>query len=671
MNKTNLALLMSFLIVMILQPTIILAADYELSNDNIFEKVYEGSYRETSFTITNLKKEPMTLTITRSLNLSLLVKLPEEEFVIPPESKYKYNYTIFGNLDIGEYDGFIGLKGGFEKHIPVRIQIVQKNELLVPSLLMEIKPLSKVVDIGSIMKYKVDLRNLLNSDKFNVTLTYFITKVNQDEAVFTIVEEHEISTSSSFFKQFKVPTGLSDGEYIIEVKANYLGKNSSYSTMFSVHRPLWQIRFFGLFPLWMLMLGIIFIVLMVVLYIWNQRRLEKKKKYKSLIDYSQIPKKGPRTICLGKIAETEKLAYYDLDQLMMHTLIAGSTGGGKTVSAEVMVEEALEQDVSIIVFDPTAQWSGFLRKCQNQKMINLYPKFGLKKTDTKAFNGNVFQITDARETVDIKKYIRKGEINVFTVNKLDPKEVDILISNTISQVFKANLPESSELKLIIIFDEVHRLLPKFGGSGEGFVQVERAVREFRKYGVGLILISQVLTDFIGQTKSNIANEVQMRTRDQGDLERIKMKYGGYMLQSLLKASSGTGMIENPAYNNGKPYFVSFRPLRHEHARLSDKELDEYNKYNVIIEDIEYQMEQLEGEGVDVFDLKLELKIALDKVKTGNFNMVNIYLDGLMPRIDANWEKIGKKPKKKTKEFISDEERMAEQKKAEESRTKSE
>ena len=62
--------------------------------------------------------------------------------------------------------------------------------------------------------------------------------------------------------------------------------------------------------------------------------------------------------------------------------------------------------------------------------------------------------------------------------------------------------------------------PKFGGSGQGFIQVERAAREFRKWGVGLVMISQVLTDFAGETKANISTEVQMRTRDQGDLDRI-------------------------------------------------------------------------------------------------------------------------------------------------------
>ena len=335
----------------------------------------------------------------------------------------------------------------------------------------------------------------------------------------------------------------------------------------------------------------------------------------------------------------------------------------------MLVEEALVKGVSVIVFDPTAQWSGFLRKNTDKKMFGLYPKFGLKKGDARAFNGNVRQILNARERVDIKRYMKPGEINVFTINKLDPEDADILVANTIREVFHANLPESPVLKLMVIFDEVHRLLPKFGGSGAGFIQIERGAREFRKWGVGLMLISQVLKDFIGETKANINTEVQMRTRDQGDLDRIKTKYGDYMLQSLLKSATGTGMLQNAAYNKGNPYFISFRPLFHEHARLSDEELSNYNKYNDMIDDLEYSIEALEKENIDAFDLKLELKMALDKVKSGSFNMVDIYLDGLKPRVAEQWKKLGKEPPQKRTKLVSESELREEFARAQEARKK--
>ena len=138
----------------------------------------------------------------------------------------------------------------------------------------------------------------------------------------------------------------------------------------------------------------------------------------------------------------------------------------------------------------------------------------------------------------------------------------------------------------------------------------------------------------------------MRTRDEGDLNRIKTKYGEEFLQSLVKASVGVGMFVNPAYNHANPYFINFRPILHNTRRLSDEELDRYNQYNDQVEELEYQVEQLEELKIDVFDLKMELKLVKDKIMVGNFSVVDIYLEGLKPRIVKQWEKLGKTPKKK-------------------------
>jgi len=206
---------------------------------------------------------------------------------------------------------------------------------------------------------------------------------------------------------------------------------------------------------------------------------------------------------------------------------------------------------------------------------------------------------------------------------------------------------------MLAFDEIHRILPKFGGSGSGFLQIERSCREFRKWGIGVMLISQVLSDFVGEIKANINTEVQMKTRDEGDLNRIKLKYGESYIQELIKSPVGTGMVQNNKFNNGIPYYIQFRPILHSVIRLTDEELAEYNKYNQIIDNLEYSLDQLEENKIDVFDLRLELKLSKDKVKSGNFNMVKIYLEGLTPRIDKAWQKLGKTPKQKELELIDE------------------
>jgi tetratricopeptide (TPR) repeat protein len=304
-------------------------------------------------------------------------------------------------------------------------------------------------------------------------------------------------------------------------------------------------------------------------------------------------------------------------------------------------------------------------------MLSLYPLFGMKPTMARAFNGNVRQITNALELIDVKKYIRPGEIQILACNKLDPKDIDIFVANSIREVFHANFSENPELRLLLVYDEVHRLLPKFGGSGEGFLQIERGCREFRKWGIGILMISQVLADFVGQIKANINTEIQMRTRDEGDLNRIKEKYGVEVLQGLVKASVGSGMVENPTYNRGRPYFIAFRPLLHNTQRLPDEELEKYNKWNEVIEDLDFQLQQLEELKQDVFDLKLQLKLALDKVKGGNFNMVEIYLQEVIPRTQKMWTKLGQTPKKRVIKTVDINALKEDMKKAAEERKKAE
>ena len=646
--------------------------DYEVSISGINERMKIGNYKEFPITIKNNKLETISVFFSLDGNITEFLKLSNNRVNIEYNSEKSINITFFADK-LGFHNGTLTISGGINEVIPVNFTVSDLVGLPVEAIIMEVEALTERVYIGELFRYKVDIQNLLAKEVYNLTLHYSIDKLEPvktyelNKSFFSESENIFINTSTTLLKKFEIPDFVRPGEYVLNVRADYLGLSSHSSIRFFIAEKVMDYLILGILPLRWLIAGISALAMFGIAYLIYRKQMEKKKRYKSKVDFSLLPKAGPRSVKIGKIAETNKDSYFDIDQLTMHTLIAGSTGGGKTVSAEVLVEEALLKNVAIIVFDPTAQWTGFLRKCQNKKMIALYTNFGLKETDAKAFNGNIHQILNARQIIDIKKYTVPGEIHSFAINRLDPEDIDILVTNTMREVFHANLPESPELKLLIIFDEVHRLLPKFGGSGQGFIQIERAAREFRKWGVGLMLISQVLTDFVGETKANINTEIQMRTRDQGDLDRIKNKYGAYMLQSLLKASTGTGMIENAAYNRGNPYFVTFRPLLHEHARLSDKELENYNRYNEIIDDLDYQIEQLKEEGIDVFDVKLELKMALDKVKSGSFNMVDIYLEGLKPRLQEHWKKLGKKPQKYQIKLVNEEELKKEFEKAKKAR----
>ncbi len=647
---------------------------YSISVSRIDQRIRLGEFHEAVIKIENKANSPLIFSAALDGDIAPYVSLNPASGTVEALSESEVKVLIFGDIT-GTFNGSITFSGNIDERIPVAFSVSDISATPVNALSIRINPVSDRAYINEKYRYRVDVQNLLLQEGINITLFYSMGHMGSERTYMlnrTFLEEKEevqLDKSLTLIKEFDVPQFIRPGEYIINVRAEYLDLSSYASMRFYVYEPVAGYMLFGIIPIKWVAYTAVLAGLIAGTVFFIRKRMEQRKRYKGKVDISTLPKPGPRSAYIGKLAESNVKTYFDLDQLTIHTLVAGSTGGGKTVSAEVLVEEALMKKASVIVFDPTAQWSGFLRKCITRKMLALYPSFGMKKSDAKAFNGNVHQILDARQIIDIKKYMVPGEIHVFAINRLAPKDSDTLVANTIREVFKANLPESPELNTIIIFDEVHRLLPKFGGSGQGFIQIERGAREFRKWGVGLILISQVLTDFIGETKANINTEIQMRTRDEGDLNRIKNKYGGYMLQSLIKSATGTGMLENSAYNKGNPYFVSFRPLLHEHARLSDQELEQYNKYNDIIEDIEYEIEQLKEKEIDVFDLELELKMALDKVKSGSFNMVDIYLEGLTPRVKAHFENLGIKPEKREIKLVSEEELRLDYEKAKQERAK--
>ncbi|MBI4153770.1 DUF87 domain-containing protein, partial [Candidatus Woesearchaeota archaeon] len=653
----------------ILEITKKLELDYTLLTKEIRKKVRQNTFIDDYISIYNFRETPLTVVFSVPPELQKIMDLEKNTLTIEPDTEGKLSYRVYGLADIGSYNGTIQLSGDINDKILTNIQIVS-NKLPIELLLLDLEVLDDIITTSEPLRYRIGMQNLLVGQGYKVELRHTLSDLNDTEIFITDRDDIEILTSYNLIKNLRLSENISDGDYVLRVDAAYLNLSSTVSRRVRIVRPFYLLAIAGI-PLWiyMLVLGGL-VTLLFAGYMYKEVR-DRKKRYRLAVDFDQLPQPGPRSLFIGKIAETNVKAYMDMDRLTTHCIIAGATGRGKSISAQVIIEEALLKGTAVIVVDPTAQWSGMLRKCIDKKMLSHYPKFDLKPKDATAFNGNVKQVLNARQIIDLKKLAKPGEITILAVNRIDPKDIDLFVANLIREIFHSNPQEAPQLKMMLVFDEVHRLLPRFGGSGEGFIQVERACREFRKWGMGVMLISQVLSDFVGEIKANINTEVQTRTVDEGDLNRISTKYGDEVLKSLVKADIGVAMVQNAEYNKGKPYFVAFRPILHNTQRLTDDVLEQYNKYNDIIDDVGDQIEQLEKDGVDVFDLKLELKLALDKVKSGNFNIASIYLDGLKPRLEANWAKLGKKPKPREVRLVDEGAIKAELEKAKAERMKGE
>jgi len=643
--------------------------EFSIDTKSISKQLYPGEIVTFSIGVKNSLNYTSNMTAKVTGEISDLINIKTTKIVLASQESSTFPIEIHISKDTypGIYEGKIIISNdNADTVVPVSVRVLDSRNLPIT---IDIQPLVDIVAPGATIRTKLSIYNAGTND---VPLNYTVSLVDPVTGVVItqIKNTTTVASTESIYLNLDIPENITleaptfEGlnnvmtkRYMIKATVEYTTQGHDITadtvSFISVTKivNLLALSVFGI-PLWVLP-ALIF--LLIIAYFARNRYLfwvASKKRYMSSMDFKTLPQATPRSGFIGKLAETDMRAFIDLDTLQTHTVVAGATGGGKTVAAQVIVEEALLKEIAVIVFDPTAQWSGFLRPNRNKKMLKTYRKFNMKVSTSKAFNGNIYEIRNAREMIDIKKYMTPGEITVFTMNHLDTKDIDFFIANTVKQVFHANLEESQALKLVIVYDEVHRLLKKYGGTGDGFIQIERAAREFRKWGVGLVLISQVLSDFIGTIKANIGTDIQLRTRDEHDLERIKIKYGDDMVRSVVKASVGEGMLENAAYNRGKPYFVSFRPLLHEIERLSDDILEKYSKYNARIDDLKYQLECLKAEAIDIFDLELELKLTLDNLKKGKFNMIEIYLDGLEPKIAAQWKKIGKTPKKRIIAYAS-------------------
>ncbi|MCD6381450.1 MAG: DUF853 family protein, partial [Candidatus Aenigmarchaeota archaeon] len=597
--------------------------------DLIEATLHPGESKLFSLYLSNNLNKPVTAHIKILGSIWQFVQLEKDNVTIPgggSESVQMKVYTL-PTTPVGTYTGDIIISTDkYTRTIPITLMVVPPKEALLD---LKVNAITKEVPINGSLKYYVTLYNLGTKKRFDVTLIYRIKSATTEEILDYKEETLAIETSLAFVRVYDLSKvkGIVLGKYFIEVIAKYDNKTASAVDIFEIKKPFWTKER-------IMLLGILAALIISVLVGWKGKQYYDKWKLKKMrylhpVDMKSLPK---GEVWLGKLAEMNVRAEFKMDDLTTHAIVAGATGSGKSVAAMAIAEEVLKQDIPVVVFDPTAQWTGFVRPCRDKKMLSFYKKFGLREEDARPFKGMIYEVTDPNVKIDLRKYMNPGEITVFTLNKLTPEQFDQAVRNIIDSIFKQGWEEASGLKLLVVFDEVHRLLEKFGGKG-GYVALEKACREFRKWGIGMVMISQVLADFKNAIKGNVLTEIQMHTKGLEDVDRVEKKFGKTYAERVLRLEVGVGMLQNPKYNKGRPYFINFRPLLHSPHKLPDKQLDLYIKYSKELTKIEEKIEKMKKRGIDTSDIELDLKLAKDKLKIGAFRMAEIYIETLKGRLN--------------------------------------
>ncbi len=606
--------------------------EFDVQASLISIELEQSQNRTFSIQIFSSIGENQTLTVNSTIFVQPFLTFPDELFLSSSSVvTLPVLVSIPENATRGFYTGEVSIfSNSTAKSVSISIEVVQE---VITMLYSSVNVYDSEPRSGDELQLHVKVFNLGEMVPESVVVNYTVRPKDDNTPVFARSEQRTLGDITSYRTTLPL-SGLEAGYYILELSVsgnNYTDR--SFSSFHLITVSFWDNKFFG-FRLRDIIISISTLVV-VSIALWRvavrvmrvlKERREKKTKYKQTL--SELPKVGEDTIFVGKVAETKKGAYIHLSELTKHTLICGGTGGGKTVAAMVLAEEALMKDVSVTVFDPTLQWTGFTKENKNSAMLELYPEFGIK--EPRKFSVEIDAVNDPTDSVNL--LFEKGKMQVIAVNRLNSKSLDIFLDSVLRTLFDRQWQESETLKHLIIFDEVHRLLPRYGGSGKAIPMLERTIREFRKWGIGVVLVSQVLTDFKAAVRANVGNEIQLRTEFDGDIRRIKAKYGTTFSKNIAKLTVGTGMFQNPEYNKGAPYLVRFRPILHSLHSITPAEVDRIVALRNKLEELDNRMKTLEKQGVDMYQSRVELDLASKNLRLQRFSMVNAYVESIEKRL---------------------------------------
>ncbi len=587
-------------------------------------RLHPGDNSTYPFIITNNLGEALDVIILQE-GLGKYIRIEDNLLSVLPGQNSSTNVfvDIPRDTEAGTYTGSVTVTGAGETEtIPVRLVITYPGKKVFT---VDVSVITKTIEPGGKLIFNVEMRNLGTYEEMNLSMDYLVSDIQTREVVARFNESLILEDILTLTRSMDLNKEIPPAEYILEVIATFEDKSVKDSESFQVAVSFWATPIGGIVPY-----AVSIVMLIVVAYFARGRYIKWRKskvRYIFPLDDDKLPQDSMEAFWVGNVAETNKKTFINPKDLTTHFLVAGATGAGKSVAASVVVEEALEKKIPVVVFDPTAQWTGFVKSCEDEFVLRKYQEFGMDVKEKKPYKGMIYEIDDPHVKIDIRKYLNPGEITVFVMNKLKAGEYDVSVKDIIDMIFSIKWEESTTLKMIIVFDEVHRLLEKYGGKG-GYVSLEQACREFRKWGIGVVMCSQVLTDFKEAIAGNVLTDIQLNTKAIEDITRVKDKYGEEYAQRISRQGIGVGMVQNPKYNEGKPYFVNFRPTFHNPHKISNEEMDMYKEFAKRIKTIEDKILKMKKGGRDTSDVELDLKLANDKLKQGRFRMAKIYITSL-------------------------------------------
>jgi KaiC/GvpD/RAD55 family RecA-like ATPase len=268
-----------------------------------------------------------------------------------------------------------------------------------------------------------------------------------------------------------------------------------------------------------------------------------------------LPKEGNM---LGRIAIDDwklgEFLYLPLRKYAQKAiLVSGASGAGKTIAAKVIVEELVEEGIPALVFDYTQQWQRLFEKNTNEEMLDRYAEFGMRRSP-KGLKGRVLNSAPQLDSL----LGSAGATIVDLSDIYDSAERVNKIARMLDQILEyfQFQEDSEDLRLMIVVEEAHlwtsKDLPK-----DAIRFLDSAARLLRKKGVGVMLVSQKISDFDPAMRSAMNMSIVFRTKYDGDLKAAARMLGSQVSEVIPKLPVGYSVFHFA--DVGDPFVLAWRP----------------------------------------------------------------------------------------------------------------
>src|SRR5271157_2303753 len=303
---------------------------------------------------------------------------------------------------------------------------------------------------------------------------------------------------------------------------------------------------------------------------------------------------------LGLLDGTDIPVTVDRNKLIQkHCSILAMTGSGKSYTTAVIIEEMMDREVPLLIIDPHGEYASLKEANDDVDIEMLADKFGI---DPRGFK-NVTIYTPANKKLceyadrvlrlnglnlppkEIIEYVpselnnteigliyeaindlfMKGQASIIDMKGIHPDVQQIIVARLLSNLFearKANLVPPG----MVVVEEAHNYCPEKGFMKTSSSDVLRTIAsEGRKFGLGLLIVSQRPAKVDKNVLSQCNTQIIMRVTNPNDIRAITKSLEGIsseLEEEIKRLPPGVALFVSPDIPRAVMLQVRVRKSKH-------------------------------------------------------------------------------------------------------------